>query len=102
MPSGWAEQSKAYADLHRITFSRCNDMRDYIGRLKTAHYRLSTTGLEIPEVQLTYILLAGLGVEFDSWISNVRKQSQMPSYDTLADDLVASFPYKGKPPSKQK
>lgn len=100
MTSGWAAQSTAYADLHRITFARCHNMPDFIGRLRTAHYRLSTAGLELPETQLVYVLLTGLGIEFDSWISDVRKRTKTPSFDALADELIASFPHMTKPLTK--
>lgn len=76
-------------------------MPDYIGRLRTAQYRLSTTGLELPESQLVYILLAGLGMEFDSWTSAVRERSNVPSFDLLGEELVERFRYKSRPPSNQ-
>ncbi|KAL8656551.1 MAG: hypothetical protein Q9210_000188 [Variospora velana] len=102
MPSGWAEQSSAYSDLHRITYARCNDMADYIGRLRTAQYRLGTTGLELPEFQLVYVLLTGLGVEFDSWASGVRERSSVPSFELLGEELIEKFKNKSKPSSNQK
>lgn len=77
-------------------------MPDYIGRLRTAQHKLSTTGLELPESQLVYILLAGLGLEFDSWISGVRKRNSVPPFDNLAEELIEDFKHKAKPPSNQK
>ncbi|KAL9061868.1 MAG: hypothetical protein Q9206_000206 [Seirophora lacunosa] len=102
MPSGWAAQSSAYSDLHRITYARCNDMADYIGRLRTAQYRLGATGLDLPEFQLVYVLLAGLGVEFDSWTSGVRERSSVPSFELLGEELIEKFKNKSKPTSNQK
>ncbi|KAI4114271.1 MAG: hypothetical protein LQ345_004922 [Seirophora villosa] len=102
MPSGWAAQSSAYSDLHRITYARCNDMADYIGRLRTAQYRLGTTGLDLPEFQLVYVLLAGLGVEFESWTSGVRERSSVPSFELLGEELIEKFKNKSKPTSNQK
>lgn len=77
-------------------------MPDYIGRLSTAQHKLSTTGLDLPEFQLVYILLAGLGVEFESWTSSVRKRSSVPSFDSLGEELIEEFKHKAKPLSNQK
>lgn len=102
MSSKWGAQSSAYADLHRITFARCNDIPDYIGRLRTAQHKLSITGLELSEPQLVYILLAGLGVEFESWISGVRRRNSVPPFDSLAEELIEDFKHKAKPPQTKK
>lgn len=77
-------------------------MPDYIGRLRTAQYLLFTTGLELPESQLVYVLLAGLGVEFDTWTSGIRKRSSVPSFDLLGEELIEKFKHKAKPSSSQK
>lgn len=98
----WGEVSVAYVDLHRISYSRCADMNDYVGKLKTAHYRLSSMGIEIPETQLVFILLGGLGVEFDSWTSNIRKSRELPSFDSLATDLIENFKHTTRPQPRDK
>ena len=94
----WGAISVAYVDLHRISYNKCIDMDDYVGKLRTAHYRLSNMGLEIPEKHLVYILLGGLGIEFDSWISTIRKDREPPSFDSLVTDLVENFKHKAKSP----
>ena len=77
-------------------------MNDYVGKLRTAHYRLADIGMELPEIQLVYILIGGLGIEFDTWTANVRKSAKPPTFDVLATELIETFQHKAKPLSAPK
>ena len=71
----WGAESIAYQNLHKIMYEECEDMTDYIRKLRAAHVRLSSMGFTIDPKCLVYILIMGLPKEFDVWATAVQNAS---------------------------
>lgn len=88
----WGAESTAYHNLHWISFVDYINIPDYVFKLWSAHYQLANMGLVISSKCLVYILIMGLGPEYDSWSTAVRNSSRAtsgpPAFDTLIAQLL--------------
>ena len=89
---GWGAESIAYRNLHKIMYEECEDMTDYVGKLRAAHVCLSSMGFTIDPKCLVYILMMGLPKEFDAWATAVwnasRTTREPPQFDSLTAQLL--------------